>query len=127
MAAAIARHLLGPKFEVMSCGVRASPVNPFVIAAMEEIGIDVSDHQPHRFSDLENPDFDAIISLTPEAQHQAVEFTRHSDVSIVYWPTHDPTLAMGNREQVMHAFREVRDHLAGQIRSFFHIQPTPNA
>ncbi len=127
MAEGIARYLLGSKVEVESCGVRASDVNPFVIAAMEEIGINVSDHQSRRFSELERTDFDVIISLTPEAQHQAVEFTRASDVRVFYWPTHDPTLAMGNRTQIMEAFRDVRDRLTEQIRSFFEVLPSPNA
>lgn len=127
MAAGIARHLLGSKVEVQSCGVHAGEINPFMIAAMEEIGIDVSKHRPRRFSDLEDADFDDIISLTPEAQHQAVEFTRNSDVQIAYWPTHDPTLAMGNRTQIMEAFRDARDRLLERIQSFFQVLPPPNA
>lgn len=129
MAEGIAKYFLGSKVQVESCGVHAGEINPFMISAMEEIGIDVSGHKPRRFSELEDEDahYDVIISLTPEAQHQAVEFTRNSDVRIPYWPTHDPTLAQGNRTQIMEAFRDVRDHLSDKIQAFFQAMPPPNA
>ena len=57
--------------------------------------------------------------LTPEAQHRAVELTRHRAAEIEYWPTHDPTLAGGSRENRLAAYREVRDALAQRIRERF--------
>ena len=60
-----------------------------------------------------------MISLTPEAQHRAVELARDRAVEIEYWPTQDPTLAMGSREAVLDAYRETRDGLAARIRARF--------
>ena len=56
-----------------------------------------------------------VISLTPEAQHRAVEMTRGAAVEIEYWPTLDPTLATGSREAVLDAYRGVRDALRARI------------
>ena len=60
-----------------------------------------------------------MVSLTPEAQHRAVELARGHAVELAYWPTQDPTLAMGSREAVLDAYREARDALAARIRARF--------
>lgn len=59
--------------------------------------------------------FDLIITLTPEAHHAALELTRSNSLDVVYWPTMDPTVVTGTREQILDAYREVRDHLAKLI------------
>ena len=64
---------------------------------MREIGADLSRHHAKSFDDLDPNAFDLVVSLTPEAQHRAVEMTRSAAVDIDYWPTHDPTLAAGSR------------------------------
>ncbi|MGO8654449.1 protein-tyrosine-phosphatase, partial [Rhizobium ruizarguesonis] len=46
-----------------------------------------------------------------------LELTRSNAVDVVYWPTMDPTVAIGTREQILESYREVRDHLAGLIES----------
>ncbi|MEM9122790.1 MAG: low molecular weight phosphatase family protein, partial [Pseudomonadota bacterium] len=99
MAAAIMKHLYGQFVYVDSAGVRAGELDPFVVAVMEEIGIDVGGHRPRSFDQVEEGSFDLVISLTPEAQHKAVELTRTMAVDIEYWPTIDPTAVHGSREQ----------------------------
>ena len=76
MAEAMLKQLLGRTIFVDSVGVRAGELDPFAVAAMDEIGIDLSKHRPKTFDDLEDDSFDLIVSLSPEAQHQAVELTR---------------------------------------------------
>ena len=125
MACAILRHLAGNNIYVDSAGVHHGESNPFAVAIMEEIGIDLSRHQPKQFADLPDTSFDLIISLTPEAHHNAMEMTRTMALETEYWPTQDPTLVMGNREQVMSAFRELRDSLFHKIKKRFRYQSTP--
>ncbi|MGB1548545.1 MAG: low molecular weight phosphatase family protein, partial [Alphaproteobacteria bacterium] len=67
---------LGSRVYVDSVGVRAGEVDPFAVAVMDEIGIDISRHRSKRFEDLEDTSYDLIVSLSPEAQHKAVEMTR---------------------------------------------------
>src|SRR3546814_17095359 len=76
MAESLLKHLLGHRIYVDSVGVRGRELDPFVIEVMDEIGIDLSRHRPKSFDNLEDTYFDLIISLSPEAQHQAVELTR---------------------------------------------------
>lgn len=115
MAEALARHHFGRDVYFISAGVRPGQLDPFAIAVMEEIGIDISKHKPRVFADLEDEAFDAIVSLSPEAHHSALEYTRAMAVDTVYWPTIDPTAVQGSREQVLDAYRNVRDGLETRI------------
>ncbi|MBV9331551.1 MAG: low molecular weight phosphatase family protein [Alphaproteobacteria bacterium] len=123
MAAAIMRHLLGKVVYVESAGVRAGELDAFAIEAMEEIGIEIGQYRPKSFEDLEDGSFDLVITLSPEAQHRAVELTRTSAVEIEYWPTLDPTAVEGTREQRLDAYRGIRDELVRRIRARFGQRP----
>ncbi len=125
MAEALLRRALGDRIYVDSCGLRvdadpeARAVDPFVEAVMAELSCDLSDHRAKSFDQLEDDSFDLIVSLTPEAQHRAVELTRGRSAEIEYWPTLDPTLVDGSREARLIAYREVRDALAAKIAQRF--------
>lgn len=123
MAEGLFKRFYGTRAFVDSCGLRGDPtdegIDPFVIAVMDELGLDVSDHKPKTFAQLEDDSFDVVVSLTPEAQHRAVELARDRATDIEYWPTHDPTLVDGSREARLEAYREVRDGLAAAIKRRF--------
>jgi len=127
MAAAILRHLAGNRIYVASAGIREGEPDPFVVAVMEEIAIDVSRHTPQVIADLHDTSFDLIITLSPEAHHQALELTRTMAVDVEYWPTFDATALIGqvNREQVMDGYREVRDTLFNAIKKRFDFEGGP--
>jgi protein-tyrosine-phosphatase len=69
--------------------------------------------------DLEGLNFDLIVTLSPPAHHKALELTRKVAAEVEYWPMVDPTVAEGNREQRLGAYREVRDELMARIRERF--------
>ena len=122
MAEALMKLMFGDRVYVDSCGLRLDEEDepdPFAVAVMDELGADLSRHRPKTFAQLEDDSFDLVVSLTPEAQHRAVELARRHAVDIEYWPTQDPTLTMGSREAVMEAYRAVRDGLAERIRARF--------
>jgi len=127
MAAAILRHLAGRRSYVESAGVRAGGVDEFAAAVMQEIGIDISRHAPHTLRELYDTTFDLIITLSPEAHHQALELTRTMAVDVEYWPTFDATLMLGrgNREQILQAYREVRNTLFRRIKERFALEGGP--
>lgn len=128
MAAAILRHLTQQRIYVESAGVRAGERDPFVEAVMNEIGIDVTTHRPQTLGDLHDTSFDLIITLSPEAHHQALELTRTMAVEVEYWPTFDASLMIGtrNREQVLEAYRDVRDGLFNRIKQRFQLAGGPS-
>ncbi|NND49336.1 MAG: arsenate reductase ArsC [Rhizobiales bacterium] len=126
MAAALMRQQMGRRVYVASAGVRQGELNHLAVEVMAEIGIDIAGHQPQTFKDLHDTSFDLVISLAPEAHHHAVEMTRTMAIEAEYWPTPDPTAALGNREQQLQAFRAVRDDLRQRIREHFAESAPPN-
>jgi protein-tyrosine-phosphatase len=123
MAAAMMRHLLGKFVHVDSVGVRAGAQDALAVEAMAEIGITLAAHKPRRFEDMEDHAFDLVITLSPEAQHTAIELTRTMAVDIEYWPTQDPTAFEGSREQRLAAYRAVRDQLMARLQARFSGRP----
>ncbi len=119
MAEALGKHLFGDSIYFDSVGVRQGSVDGFAVASMAEIDIDIAYHDTKTFDDLEDTSFDLVISLTPEAQHKAVELTRTMAIDLEYWPSLDPTGIDGSREVVLDAFRKVRDDLQRRIKERF--------
>ena len=128
MAAAILKHLAGRRVYVQSAGVRAGEPDGFVAAVMDEIGIDISRHAPTTLRDLNDTSFDLIVTLSPEAHHQALELTRTMAVEVEYWPTFDASLmqGQGSREQILDAYRGVRDRLFRRIKDRFGLEGGPS-
>jgi len=122
MAAALLQQMFGRAIYVGSAGVQKGELDPFAVAAMEEIGIDIARHKPVTFEELdemEGLNFDLIVTLSPPAHHKALELTRTHSAQVEYWPTVDPTATEGNREQRLDAYRALRDQLLAQIRARF--------
>ena len=129
MAAALFQHLFGKSVYVGSAGVQKGELDPFAVAVMEEIGIDIARHKPITFEeleDLEGLNFDLIVTLSPPAHHKALDLTRINAADVEYWPTADPTGVEGSREQRLNAYREVRDQLMEHIRARFGRSPGGN-
>jgi protein-tyrosine-phosphatase len=122
MAERLFSHLVGPEVKVASAGVQTADLDPFAVAAMAEIGIDLSEHRPITFEELEdqeNLDADLIVTLSPKAHHKAMELTHRLPVKVEYWPMADPSVIEGSRETRMHAYRELREQLARRILERF--------
>lgn len=128
MAEALMKHLIGTRIFVDSCGLKRAAfdpdvddmeVDPLAAEVMKEMGADVTRHRCKTFDELEDDSFDLVVSLTPEAQHRAVELARGRSAEIEYWPTLDPTLTEGSREHRLEAYRQVRDGLADRINRRF--------
>src|SRR5258708_6336155 len=102
VATALPRQIGGPPLFAPSAGVRTAELDPFAVAAMEEIGIDIAGHRPITFEeleDLEGLNFDLIVTLSPEAHHKALALTHRLAAEVEYWPTADPADVDGNRAQ----------------------------
>lgn len=111
MAEALAKSMLPKGTYIASAGVRTGERDPFVDVVLDEVGLSIGRHQPQTLDELEDDYFDLIVTLAPEAHHAALELTRSLSVDVSYWPTPDPSVARGTREQILSAYREVRDHL----------------
>ncbi|MER8821496.1 low molecular weight phosphatase family protein [Mesorhizobium sp. M0991] len=115
MAELLARKVLPPTTFVASAGVRGGERDPFVDAVLAEEGLSLGERHPRTMEDLEDDYFDLIVTLAPEAHHTALELTRSLAVEVEYWPMPDPTGVSGTREQIMAAYRDVRERLKARI------------
>lgn len=118
MAEALARRLYGNAVFVDSVGVRAGEADSFAATALDELGIDLR-HEAKTFEDVDPASFELIVTLSPEAHHQALEFTRSNAVEVEYWPVADPSAVEGSREQRLDAYRRIRDHILARLKARF--------
>jgi protein-tyrosine-phosphatase len=120
MAAALMRKRWGDRVFVDSCGLReAEEIDPFAVAVMAELGLDLSAHRPKTFDALEDDAYDLVISLTVQAHERAADMATAAGAETLVWATPDPTLETGSREQRLAAYRSVRDHLERLIAARF--------
>jgi len=123
MAEAMAKRLVGRSIYVQSAGVRPGQHDPFVDVVMDEVGLDTVGHRPRRFEELEDDNFEVIITLSPEAHHRALEYTRAMAVDVIYWPTADPTAAEGSRDTLLASYRVTREGLSRRIEELVDWRP----
>lgn len=125
MAEGILKSLHGQRIYIDSVGLREGETDPFMVSVMDELGIDLSRHQPKTFDDLEDEAADLVISLSPEAHHRALELTRTTACEVEYWQTFDPSLTEGTRDMRLEAYRQVRDQLYERILKRFPVGGGP--
>ena len=119
MAEGLLKKVLGHKVYVDSVGAKKMDVDGFAIAVMKEIDVDISNHQPKSFDDLHDTSYDLIITLSPEAQHKAMELTRTMHCDVEFWHTFDPSIVEGSRDNRLAAYRRIRHQLMQQIINRF--------
>ena len=71
------------------------------------------------FDDIDASSFDVIVTLSPEAHHRALEYTRAAAVEVEYWPVTDPSAVEGTREMRLDAYRRTRDQILGRLKARF--------
>ncbi|NQW50697.1 MAG: low molecular weight phosphatase family protein [Rhodospirillales bacterium] len=125
MAEALAKRLYGQAVYVDSVGVRASEVDGFAVTALDELDIDVHRHHAKTFGDVDPASFELIVTLSPEAHHRALEFTRGTATEVEYWPMPDPSAVEGSREMRLDAYRHTRDQVLARLKARFGIPITP--
>ena len=126
IAEALAKRLYGHSSYIDSVGVRASDVDGFAVAALDELGIDVHRHHAKTFEDIDPASFDLIVTLSPEAHHRALEFTRGTATEVEYWPMPDASAVEGSREVRLDAYRRTRDQVLAKLKARFGVPLAPS-
>ena len=126
MAEAMAKRLYGQSVYVDSVGVRASEVDGFAVSALDELDIDVHRHHAKTFDDVDPASFELIVTLSPEAHHSALEFTRGTATEVEYWPVPDPSAVEGSREMRLDAYRRTRDLVLARLKARFGVPMAPS-
>jgi len=110
MAEGILRAAAGDILEVHSAGSKpAGYVHPKAIAALSEIGIDISAHTSKQMNVFLDRDIETVITVCGNADQACPVFP--GQVNRHHWPFDDPAHATGSDEEVMNAFRRVRDEI----------------
>lgn len=108
---------LRPDLEVESAGTIASFVRPQAIAAMAEIGIDISGHRSKCVDEFLNTEFDHVITVCDNANESCPVFP--GNAVRIHWSFDDPAAAKGTDDEIMAEFRRVRDQIGARLRSCF--------
>ena len=119
MAEAMVKHAFPGKIFVDSCGVTPGLQDGFATAVMNEIGLDMSAHEPKSFDDLDSGFYDLVISFSPEAHGVARALTRNIECETLYWPVDNLANLTGSREEMLRAYRHVRDDIRGRLSTYF--------
>ncbi len=115
MAEGIARSLAPAGVKIYSAGSHPSTVHPMAIAVLKEIGIDISSYRSKGIPDIPSNEIDTVITLC--AAEQCPVFLGR--VQRLHWELPDPASATGSQQEVLTAFRQVRDELQRRIAAFF--------
>ena len=110
MAEGILRAVAGDILEVHSAGSNpAGYVHPKAIAALAEIGIDISAHTSKHMNEFLDRDIETVITVCGNADQACPVFP--GQVNRHHWPFDDPAHAEGREDEVMSQFRRVRDEI----------------
>ena len=112
MAEGLARSILPPGTVVQSAGSKPSFVNPYAIAILKEIGIDISAHKSKSVDEIDTADIDLVVTLCAEEVCPVFP----GKVKRLHWPLPDPAQVSGSHEKVAAKFHEVRDQISARLQ-----------
>lgn len=115
MAEGLLRHDGGQMFTVESAGVEPTLVRPQAIAAMREIGVNISDHRSKSVDEFMGQPFDYVITVCDNARERCPVFP--GSPRRIHWSIDDP-VTRGTEEQRAANFRRARDELRSRLRDF---------
>jgi protein-tyrosine-phosphatase len=117
-AALVTRHL-GLDRDVESAGVYADPIDPFAVATMAELDIDLVGHEPRALAELDPARYGVVIALSPEAHGAVLDWKGNAVCHVEYWPVVDPAAREGSRAERVETYRLMRGDLLRRIRHRF--------
>jgi arsenate reductase len=113
MAEGLLREMAGDRVEVFSAGTEPSRVNPLAVKAMEERGIDISEHRSKHLNEYLDQPFDYVITVCDDAAESCPLFPGKAER--IHWSFPDPSAATGSEEERLAVFRTVRDDIEARL------------
>ena len=111
MAEGLARARFGPRARVTSAGSSPTSVHPLAIAALDEIGIDISGQRSTSVEAIDPASIDVVVTLCADEVCPALP----GRVRRLHWPMPDPAGAAGSDAERLERFRSVRDEIARRL------------
>jgi len=123
MAEGWLRHLGGNDYDVFSAGIEAHGQNPRAITVMSEAGVDISGQKSEILDPTLLESIDLLVTVCSHADAHCPAFFIRGKRE--HWPFDDPAKASGNEEEIMAAFRRVRDQIRTRIETFINANASP--
>ncbi|WP_455140407.1 arsenate reductase ArsC [Candidatus Hodarchaeum mangrovi] len=117
MAEGYLNHTKGNKYQVYSAGTEPTVVNPLAIEVMREIGINISNHKSKHVNQFLNEEIEYIVTVCDTAKEICPFFPYGKKILHQSFP--DPSQTTGTDEEILSAFRKVRDSIIVWIDSNF--------
>ena len=117
MAEGLLRHDAGERFDVESAGTKPGIVRPEAIAAMKELGVDISGHRSKSVDEFEGQRFDYVITVCDNAKESCPVFFGAAN-RLHHSFDDPPPMSQGTDEERMAIFRRVRDELRAYLAEF---------
>jgi arsenate reductase len=116
MAEGLLRHLQGDRFDVESAGTKPGVVRPEAIAAMHELGIDITSHRSKHVSEFDGQHFDYVLTVCDNAKENCPIFP--GATRVIHHSFDDPAALEGSEAERLELFRRVRDELRAYLAAF---------
>lgn len=117
MAAALLKAGAGSALRIDSAGVYEGALDPFVEAALGEVGLAIAGHEPKTLDQVRVEDFDVVVALTPQAAEEIRK--RRPGRNVEVWDIENPSGSAGGRDAILAAYRAVRDDLSKRLAQRF--------
>jgi len=116
MAEGLLRHDAGAAIKVFSAGTKPTQVRPEAVAVMREAGIDISGQRSKSVDEFEGQDFNYVITVCDNAKQSCPVFP--AKTKRIHWSIEDPAAVQGSEEEILAAFRRIRDELRLRLQRF---------
>ena len=107
-----------PAGRAVSCGVIEGPLDGFVVAVLQEKGIDVSRHEAQAFEALDPAKFDLIVSFSREAEDKARRWA-NSGCETLFWNVPPPNVSELSRDTTLESYRQIREQIDRLLTDYF--------
>ncbi len=109
-------HYSDKTLEVRSAGIETHGVNPIAIKVMDEVGVDISGHTSNHVNEYMDEEFDSLITVCDHAKESCPVFP--STAKHIHYSFPDPAKATGSEEEILDAFRAVREEIRIFAKNF---------
>jgi arsenate reductase len=116
MAEGLLNTLYGEKYEARSAGVTPTKINPYVVKAMAEIGIDISGNRSKSIEEFRGKSFNYVVTVCDNARETCPFFPGEK---IIHKAFEDPSQFKGSEEEILKRVRRVREEIREWIKSTF--------
>jgi arsenate reductase len=116
MAEGLLNHLHGNRYSAFSAGTDKSKVNPYAIAAMKKIGIDISHQRSKSMEEFRDQVFDIVVTVCDGARETCPFFPGRK---VMHKSFRDPSKTQGSVTHIMNIFEKVRDEIQAWIQTTF--------